>query len=983
MKHRIDFRNGACRRYALIAIPAVLLWGGMVGAVFSASPVVSQRPAAASAEKVMQKVRACVRRNDFQRALALLAPYAERPAAFPTLYSDYLVILIWAGDPSAAVRRFEALPPSFPRRPYLLRNMAKAYYDQGHFSKAAALYQATCAFDPKDRIARQGWVAALMAGGQYERAEQVLAKAADGGNGSLQLNLLKARAALYRAHFVQALERYDALMASRPAHRAMIAKARDDLIAGLPSDRQARLLAALKAEVESPHTDDRVAQYYALCLTLAHKYGTAADYLDSISLDSGRVPDDRLYWFAWADFKAGRSKRALEEFNTLLARDPQDTRARIGKIYCFAALADYRSARDEIAAVKTTSGQEAEWLYARAYVCERQARFWDAVRIYDHLLERMPDDRTAMRLRLLALADMGAISVAARQAERLLPPDEQLLDIFRQDAARDRIHWQENRQAVRQLAALAESDSRYALDYVIALSKAERYVQAIAVYERLTASGVAPSDTACLAAADAYLSEQRPERALALYNQVLTHQPALEEARMGKFYALQTLRRWKEADAWLDRMDADIPAVITVAGRSRPNPGKFELAVVRAWYLAHQNRLAEAESAFHALQAEAPANLEVRNGLAHIYLWRGWPRQALQAFDILNTLVPLYKPAQSGRAMALNDLAEKAQARAVATGLLERDPRDKHAQEIERTLQVEQMREWRTEIDAEGDDDHSYDTRIRTEVSAPLALKTRLFGYLLWRRTWNEGTSSDTDGPAYFRRVGLGLDHIVDAAWRIRPSVSANYNDGKDAGAALRVDYSPTDHWTFGAYGDSFSTEVAGRARAAGIEAALFGADAVWRSSEARQAGMGFTRSLFSDDNVRDEFSMGYEQNVWARHDWRMRVYLNLYATWNSKGDQTVYFNPEQAWELSLTYMTEQTVWQMYKRSFVHRLFVTVGTYAQKGYGSDFVGSLRYEQEHAFNDRNALKAGISIGRNVYDGDAVSDIRLDMVYQWRF
>jgi biofilm PGA synthesis protein PgaA len=114
-----------------------------------------------------------------------------------------------------------------------------------------------------------------------------------------------------------------------------------------------------------------------------------------------------------------------------------------------------------------------------------------------------------------------------------------------------------------------------------------------------------------------------------------------------------------------------------------------------------------------------------------------------------------------------------------------------------------------------------------------------------------------------------------------------------------------------------------------------------------------------------------------------MRVYLDLYTTWNSKGDQTDYFNPERAWALSLTHMTEQTVWHMYQRSFVHRLYVSAGTYHQEGYGNDLIGSLRYEQAHAFTDRHALQAGIGFGRSVYDGELVSDMRLDVVYQWRF
>lgn len=173
------------------------------------------------------------------------------------------------------------------------------------------------------------------------------------------------------------------------------------------------------------------------------------------------------------------------------------------------------------------------------------------------------------------------------------------------------------------------------------------------------------------------------------------------------------------------------------------------------------------------------------------------------------------------------------------------------------------------------------------------------------------------------------------------------------------------------------------RARAAGINASLVGADVTWRQSEWRQAGIGYRHSLFSDDNVRHVLGAGYQQNLWVKNDWRMRVFTDLSVTWNSKGNETIYFNPSQAWGLSFTHMTEQTVWKFYQRSFLHRLYAMVGHYQQREYHGDVICSLRYEQEYNFSDRHALVGSIGGGRNVYDGDAVNDVSFNLVYQWRF
>ena len=945
-------------------------------------------PAGLSLDAVARQVGSLVDRGEFEQALALLSPYRDQPAVYPTLASDFLVITIWSGRPADAVRQFEALPDSFPMRPYLLRNMAKAYFDLGRYGPAASLYAQVVALDPTDEIAIEGWGQALAAQGDPSAARQALVKLKRRGGDPLRVDLLEARLAFFQERYIEFFDIHDRLIAAYPEHADRMARSRDDWIGGLPENRQTHLLRRLAKAADGPDAPARAAAYHALCLVLAGQYQQASDRLNELAessdLDLSQVPDDRLYWYAWAHFKAGRHRQAEESFDTLLQRNPASDRARIGRLYCLAALATYDQAQGELDRLTARRAGDPELDYAQAFLFEKQGRFWDAVRVYDRMRENDPTNATIRRLRLRALADMGATSLAAREAVRDLPSDSDMQSALELDAAGDRIRWEEFDRAADDLSASRE-EPPFAYDHIVALNRAERNREAIDAYESLLAAGNGnlPPAWVRLAAADAYAAEEQPLRALETYDGILREQPDLKEARLGRFYVLQTLRRWEEAGAALKALEADTPAKLTIDGVERPHPDHYELALIRAWYLAYQGRLAESEEAFEALHAQAPANMDARNGLAHTYLWRGWPRRALPTFNIIETLDSSYQPSKTGRVAALERLAEKEAARATAAALVKKRPNNPHVRNTWRALVVDQMKEWRTEAYGQWEDDDSYDTRIRTEISGPLGLKTRMLGYLLWRGTWYDGSSGEEDTSAYFRRVGVGLDHIVDADWRLRPAVSVNYNDGREPGASLRVDYTPADRWLFGVFGDSFSTDVARRARAADIEASLVGADVTWRQSEWRQAGIGYTRSFFSDDNERDEIFMGYQQNLWVSGDWRMRIFLDGYATWNSKGDETVYFNPEQAWGMSVTHMTEQTLWDLYRKSFVHRLYVSAGITRQQGFGNDWAGSLRYEQDHAFSDRHVLQAGIAWGRNVYDGEAVYDISLDVEYQWRF
>jgi biofilm PGA synthesis protein PgaA len=855
----------------------------------------------ADVDVVIEKVRGYVNEDKFEEALELLSPYVTNPVKYPTLYSDYLVILTWTGRAEEALRRFEALPAGFPRRAYLLNNMAKTYLGQGNSLKAHALYGEVLAQHPGDLTALEGIVSVLVARGDWNGVFKLLNAAEKADKPAFQIDLLRARVLLIQGDYIQTLDLYDAMMKNWPEEQENIRKIREMLVAGLSAD----------------------------------------------------------YRYLYAD------QRKFIQTQDILNKK-----------------------KDAAFAINKKEHERARWL-------EEVDRYWDAVRVYDRILENTPNDVLAKKFRLAALSKMGATSVAAGKSAKLFPADTALNDFIRRDAAVDHIHWDEPEQAIQYLSELVvkEGGERYLFDYVVALARDHQYNKSIELYEGAVASGYRAPYWATLTVADAHMMEQKPEQALSLYELILADQSnmgaanlgrfyALRAARMGKFYALQTLRRWQQADEYLEAMRSAEPETALIDGKIQPNPVLFQLDLAFAWYLAAQNRLSEAKAVFENLYDQTPANLDVRNGLAHIYLWRGWPRKSLKAFNIIGAMDADYTPSHTGRVMALNSLALKELARDLIAGMLKQRPRDKNLIEIERKLAVEQMRIWRTEIYGQREDNESYDTLVRTELSSPLSLKTRLFGYGLWRRTSYDANGAG-DTAAYYKRVGVGLDHVINSDWRLLTSFSANYHDGKDAGAAMRVDCTPTDVWSFSLYGDTHATDVAMRARAAGIDAYLGGAEITWRQSEKRQAGIGYNHSVFSDDNIRDSVWIGYQQDLWAKHDWRMRIFTDLYASWNSKGDETVYFNPSRAWGVSVTHMTEHTVWRRYQRSFVHRFYATVGNYQQRGYRGDFVGSLRYEQAHDFSDRHAFQFGIGIGRNVYDGNYVNDINFNLVYQWRF
>lgn len=927
-------------------------------------------------EKTLERAREMVKAGNYKEALSILAPFSSEPMKYPTIYSDYMVILFWDGKADEAIRLFEDLPGSFPRRAYLLRNMAKAYYEKKEFLKAASLYEKVIGQTPLDQEAQKGLVLSLMRDGDLEGAidtvEGFLMRAPD----SLSLSLIKAEILTRQGRYLEALKLYHLLASRKDVEAEQVYKLRDDLIASLSADDQKTILNDLQTPAREG--DEKARLEFILVLTLTKDYKGAIQAFEKANFDLDRYPYHLLCWIAWAYFKTGETKKAESYYQKILSKNPDYIRAHIGLTYCLSVEGQGDKAMRILEGLLTADPNNLELRFARAFANEKAKRFWSAIQEYDRILELSPGNPVARKLRLQALSDMGASSYALQQTSREFPSDVGIYHNIMGDMAVDRIRWGEPTGAINILLPLAERKEtpRYQFDYIIALVKNNDMEEAVDAYEKLGEEGISLPPWVLEEVARAYLYLELPYKALALCDEALRAQPDSFNGRIVKFYALQEIREWDMARGLLDELDREIPSVIGRGNYIRPNWRKLQVAIARGWLLAREDRLREAERYFEDLHEKAPANRGIRSALAHVHLWRGWPHKALKEFRIIDALDPKYLEAQMGELSALNGLALKEEARREATRLLAIHPKCRHLQRVLREFKVEEMRELSTDVAVSSEDEGTQDIRFETKLSQPLSLYTKLYSFLLWQQTRDENQSS------HFRRIGLGIDHIFRNSLSLRQQFSVNYNDGRDFGSLTQVNVYPDDYWRLSLSYDSFTTDIAMHARVYDIEANKFDMGVTYRESEWRSYHLSLTHFKFSDDNDRDTGRLGYEQNLWVEDNWQQRLFLGLYTSRNTR-DDAPYFNPKKDLSLSATLMTEHTAWRLYNRAFVHRLFLTLGTYKQSGFSNDLIGAIRYDQQHQFSDTQALLWGIDLARNVYDGEPVSSSSFHLSYRWRF
>ncbi|MBS1245966.1 MAG: hypothetical protein H6R47_165 [Proteobacteria bacterium] len=265
----------------------------------------------------------------------------------------------------------------------------------------------------------------------------------------------------------------------------------------------------------------------------------------------------------------------------------------------------------------------------------------------------------------------------------------------------------------------------------------------------------------------------------------------------------------------------------------------------------------------------------------------------------------------------------------------------------------------------------------RIEGSARIAEATRLYArYRFTRSTESQYRSGDLD------RVGVGMRFRYNDQLLFDQEFSADVSASGQGGSTTRVVYDPRDTWRFTTAYASFAEAIPLRARAAGIEASQWSADAAYERRDYRWEGFASVNYFdYSDTNQRTNMyaNVGYAYEMRARRE--QRLFFEWSLSHNSL-DEAVYFNPSHDNSLGLLHRTDFVYDSRYRRHVDH-LWVSINAYSQEGFGTHGRWAVVYEQDYDFDESRAFAVGAGVARNVYDGKYETEGRLYLTYYQRF
>lgn len=759
---------------------------------------------------------------------------------------------------------------------------------------------------------------------------------------------------------------------------AAVLKAR----AGQKKEAQAALRNMLAAGVD----DGLVAMDLATLLQQDGQPREAVAVFERAALPS--PPEYALLAVTRAYRDLGKYDDAVRRAREGATRFPDET---IWVILLSLALSDAGQSTQALEVLRTKEGARApvvERLMAEGYAWRRAGNPTAALKAYDEALRLVRGKNSVRDETAGVLLDLGAPWGAAAMAgdtpaikvqqagamvrwgAQIRPPDP----IHRFDGT--------DRALARLdtlLATLPSDDKdlrrRLRLDRLVALRDRMRMTEALEEGEALRADGALPA-YADQAYGDALLYMRRAEESRDAYYRVLASFPKDVQARYGVFYASVELEDFATAYDTIDALVVDEP--VWRSYRNDPtrhdNTERAYAETTAAQARLYGNQLGDAWERILQLSEAAPANPNMRLTLYQIANARGWPRRAAAEAEIAAGLAPR----DVGSRIALIETAIAAyrfgEAQKMLDELLALYPEDQAVRRLARDLDAK--RRWELELkvqpsNSDGGGANASGQALVSEgrfYSPPIADNWRIFAL---------GDYSNANPPEGFvqrARVGGGLEwRNLGLTATVYPTQS--WGTLPKAGGGATIDWWVTDQIELAASAELFSIDTPLRALLYGITADEYAAKAVYRWHESRSASASFAYLPFTDGNQRVTGGLTYKERLVNVPRFDLTGRGEVYASSNTLGGATPYFNPSRDLSLTAGFLAEHVLWRRYENNFVHALSADAGLYAEQGYASNWIGTLNYEHRWRFDPLTEFRYGVMLMRRVYDGSVENTLAL--------
>ncbi len=704
-----------------------------------------------------------------------------------------------------------------------------------------------------------------------------------------------------------------------------------------------------------------------------------------------------------------RYEFAILAYQTALQHTPSRLQSRLGLAL---ALSEHNKSDEALAVladhIVDRPSDRPTLLEGEAYANISSKQYFSALASYEKILQLDPSHQNGQRGRILMTHRLGAPHLAASMMKMqpgLLTKHE--VAAINSDVAAISIRWgrlpaQSSDVAIAQrvqtnatitdlkkrlveLSTAGKGESiqfhRVTFDLMIALQVVQRSPEVVTHYQRLKAQSASFSKHALIAAADAYFMLEEPQIARDLYREVLSSGKQELPVQLSLFYAYIECEEYDFAVELIDHINQQQPRWKRPAGSptARQNPDKISVEITAAFARAYTDQLTEAQTRLELIHRRAPANLNIRSSLAYIYLWRGWPRRALEEFKITALYDQPHLDAAIGRLHARYALYEFPVMEKNIAALNLRYPMHTRLKKVNRLWELHNMRELRIELSrgiSSGSQQGSQDLTLNSHLyGRPLNYHLRPYVHHLHTQ------ARFPTGTSYYRRIGAGIEYR-GRDLELRSELSRNLGGSAEIGLNSSGIWMFDDHWSLTANIDSNSNEVPLRGRDQGIDGWGSGIGVSYRFHEQRRLDASLKWLEFSDNNRRQSASVSLNQRLINKVDYKLNGIANLNMSQNTRIDAP-YFNPLNDLTLQLGVVNEWLLIRHYDYAYRHRLGIMVGQYQQKDYRNRLVWAVRYEHQWNFNDRTELSYAISRGQRAYDGETEFNTQFDLTLIWRF
>jgi len=775
------------------------------------------------------------------------------------------------------------------------------------------------------------------------------------------------------------------------AAAATCAFAQRDLSADDAAARDAAILAARAGNYAGPlDTLADLAGRYPETIGIRHDMiavlawaGRDADAIAAAeSFEPSSLPMYALLPLAKSFRNVRQFDRAVATYQVAVAIDPANEQALIGLML---AHADNGDAAGVTAATRALAELEIETTDSRlasAYSMGSLGDAFEALRMYDDVLESDPANATALRGKALLLRSMLLPTQAleiARDNPGILSDIEVARLLSDEAAIRIRLASRTSGPGAARYAATDEAiefldrrldetgneDAAHALeqDRIVALVDALRADEAIAAWEALP-QGRAPTEAYVFGAvAQAYLQAERPREALAAIETAIALDPGNINFRFTRVYAYVDLERFDEAFELAGQLTRELPLLdSTEDGRVvRVNDDGMRAQMLAGILEAYGDQLDAAQTRFERVLAEAPNNADARHELANVYRWRGWLDRSLFEYRQVLTNDADLLSARLGYAHAQIDAREYPEVDATVGDLAANFGREPAARRLLDRWAIHNM----GELIVSGTTLRSSGVRFGSRASvidaawytAPIAWRYRAFV------RGQRSTARFPEGRAERERYGGGIEYRAPR-WTATGELSGG--SGTDfPGIRSTIDWRVSDHWAVGGALELDSYETQLRAHRVALAADLVSGTAAYTVSESLGTSFGISTLDYSDGNTQNTiFADGFYRVL--NHPKTKVDLIGSVSVSASETELVPYFSPERSTTVLAGVEHEYRLFRRYTNSVTQNIALTGGRYGQNGLASGTIWRLNYEIAWRISDRLTLTAGVARRRDFYD-----------------